>query len=182
MKANPSSSGLVILYFYVCIVGPFLVLHLLVLLLHLKKLLARVVMKNPARGNNSTCCTLGECNCACMPVLNPFGHDGLFSLCIPCVLFNWFIVFPWFLYKCFLWYNPFFGFSFISFIFLCCDYGVVCFPFVSVCVPDLSFLFLFLKKPLSFVVYLFCEICVYFPKWCCSASWVSECTCKCRMK
>lgn len=27
---------------------------------------------------------MGECNCACMPVQNSFGCDGL-SFCIPCV-------------------------------------------------------------------------------------------------
>lgn len=82
--------------------GPFLVLHPLVLLLHLKAFLARVVMKNPARVNNRTCCMMGECNCARMPAQNSFGRVGL-NFAFP--VFVFFLIdsfcFFWLIHKCF---------------------------------------------------------------------------------
>lgn len=83
---------------------------------------------NPARVNNRTCCTMGECNCACMPVQNPFGRS--FSFRIPYVLFSYyfFFIFPWFPYKYFPWYNPF-GFPLFCFLVLCLWCCVCVFPF-----------------------------------------------------
>lgn len=107
-----------LIYFYVCIVGPFLVLHPLVLLLHLKAFL-HVLSGNAACGNNRTCCMMGECNCACMPLQKPFGRSALFvsaflffffsSLSLVLVVFSlthpffglpFFLFFPLFLYFC----------------------------------------------------------------------------------
>lgn len=106
-----------LIYFYVCIVGPFLVLHPLVLLLHLKAFL-HVLSGNAACGNNRTCCMMGECNCACMPLQKPFGRSALivsaflfflqFSFfgfgCIfpntPLFWLTFFLFFPLFLYFC----------------------------------------------------------------------------------
>lgn len=80
--------------------------------------------ENPARVNNRTCCTMGECNCACMPVQNPFGRVGLFISAFPVFCSIVFLLFLWFLNKCFPWYNPFW-LSFISFIF-CVVIMVLC--------------------------------------------------------
>lgn len=125
-----------LIYFYVCIVGPFLVLHPLVLLLHLKAFL-HVLSWNLARVNNWTCCTMGECNCACMPVQNPFGRVGLF-FCIPCFWFCWFLLF-WLIYKCFSLIQTFFwlsfGLIFCVVILVLCLWLFLCFSSV----PELTF-------------------------------------------
>lgn len=73
---------------------------------------------------------MGECNCACMPVQNSFGRNGLLISAFPGFLFSCFLLL-WFHYKCFPWYTPFLAYLFIWVIFLCCDYSVVfvCFPF-----------------------------------------------------
>lgn len=39
--------------------------------------------ENPARVNIRTCCMMGECNCACMPVQNPFGRFDLILFAFP---------------------------------------------------------------------------------------------------
>lgn len=82
MKANPISSGLVNLL--LCLhCGAFSRFASFGIASALKGFLAHVVMENPARVNNRTCCMMGECNCACMPVQNPFGRVGLFLSAFP---------------------------------------------------------------------------------------------------
>lgn len=74
---------------------------------------------------------MGECNCACMPVQNSFGRDGL-SFCIPCVCST--VSFHSVDFSTSVFPDKLF-FAFLLLVnFLCCDYGVVftCFPFVSV--------------------------------------------------
>lgn len=114
---------------------------------------------NPARVNNRTCCMMGECNCARMPVQNPFGRVGLFLSAFP--VFCPILSFSFFGFSTSVsLIQPFFCLSFVSFIFLCCDYGVVfaCFAFVSVLFLNL----LFRYKCLSFCGSFVCEICVSF--------------------
>lgn len=93
----------------------------------------------------------------------------------------------------FLWFStsvfpdtPLFWLTFIWVIFfLCVVIMVLClcvFLFCLISVPDLIFFFSVQKQRLSFCGSFVCEICVSFSKWCCSASWVLECKCKCRMK
>lgn len=101
---------------------------------------------------------MGECNCACMPVLNPFGRDVLFSffafpVCCSTVSF-YFIgsstsVFPDQHSFCLL----------SSFIYFCCDYGVVfvCFSFSFGYFPDLTLLL-----NMSFCASFICEVCFLF--------------------
>ena len=108
---------------------------------------------------------MGECNCARMPVLNPFGRVGLLLSAFPVfrsiVSFSSFdfssSVFPeTTLFLAFLWFN-----------FLCCDYGVVC-VCVCVCFFFLSFRFcswtyFSVLKCLSFCGSFVCEIlCSFF--------------------
>lgn len=117
-----------LIYFYVCIVGPFLVLHPLVLLLHLKAFL-HVLSGNAACGNNRTCCMMGECNCACMPLQKPFGRSALFVSA-----FLFFLQFSFFGFGCifpntplfwltFFWFFPLFLYFCVVIIVLCCAFS-----------------------------------------------------------
>lgn len=86
MKANPISSGLVSLLF--CLhCGAFSCSASFGIASAPVGFFCMCCHGEPACINDRTGCTMGECNCACMPVHNPFGRFGQsFSFCIPCIL------------------------------------------------------------------------------------------------
>lgn len=150
-----------LIYFYVCIVGPFLVLHPLVLLLHLKSFLARVVMETQhveitglvAWWENVTALACLYRIPLAMTVFF-FLHSLSFVQLIPSLSLVSLQVFP-------LIHPPFFGFP-LFILFFCVVTGIVfvCFPFVSVLF--LTLLFCFRRKCLSFCGSFVCENCVSF--------------------
>lgn len=85
---------------------------------------------------------MGECNCACMPVLNPFGRVGLLLSAFP--VFRSIVSFSSFGFSSSVFPETTLILAFLCLVyFLCCDYGVVCvcvlFSFHFGSVPELTF-------------------------------------------
>lgn len=140
---------------------------------------------NAACLNNRTCCMMGECNCACMPVQKALWPFISLFLSISCVVVFYF-------FCCFHPPSNFLTSVFpdTAFLAFVLSFSLCCVS--SVCVFFLSFqTFLFLRPPPPchyygffplFVVHLCVRFVFLFSIWCCSASWLTECKCKCRMK
>lgn len=177
MKANPISSGLVNLL--LCLhCGAFSRFASFGIASALKGFLARVVMKTQhvwitglvARWENVTALA-----CLYRIPLAVLVFLFLHSLCfVQLYSFSFFgfstSVFP----DTTLFGFPLFHLFFVLWLWCCVCVFSFCFSYV----PELTFLL----KQFVFCGSFDCEICVTFSKWCCSASWVSECKCKCRMK
>lgn len=105
----------------------------------------------------------------------------VFPFCTPCIFVVWLscclFLLPCFSQPVFSQHKPFSFLVFPIVLWLQCR-------FVCYFVPVLFFSWTSIELNMFVLLWFIClcNLCFFYPNWCCPASWVSEFKCKCRMK